>query len=480
MDKTIDMNRTVYDLTEEYPELIDLLAGVGFVEIKKPAMRKGVAKVVTLAKGSKLKRIPVTRLIEALSQAGFTVENAPEIETEEPNPAQKELPQAQERDVKLIEDYLRRLHEGESLESVRKEFTREFKGVDSSQIMAAEQALMDQGMPYSEIQKLCDIHSALFRDIPAMARVGEGHAAPGGDRQKYEELAAQAGHPLQVLQAENKALEALLDQVQTDDAGWNELLPKIGEVAIHYDKKADLLYPNLKVRYGMAGPNDVMWGVDHEIRQAHSRLMKEEHRDESWKEEMRSNLERMREMIWKEDNILYPLAAAKFTEDEWKQIGYDGRDFAACLGVHPEVWAPADEFERSLPAVNHEEVVLGGGVLSVEQLNAMLNALPVEITFVDEQDINRYFNEGPKVFKRPTMALGRQVYDCHPKYVQDMTRQVIESFRQGMEDKVEIWMEKQGEPYLVTYMAVRSKEGKYLGTMELVQNMSFAKAHFQQ
>lgn len=108
----------------------------------------------------------------------------------------------------------------------------------------------------------------------------------------------------------------------------------------------------------------------------------------------------------------------------------------------------------------------------------MLNTLPIEITFIDDNNINRFFNEGAKVFKRPGMAIDREVFSCHPPKIEPMVRSIIESFKNHTRDSVLVWMEKQGKPFLVTYYAVRDKKGIYLGTVEVVQDMQFAKEHF--
>lgn len=122
---------------------------------------------------------------------------------------------------------------------------------------------------------------------------------------------------------------------------------------------------------------------------------------------------------------------------------------------------------------------MAGGHMTVEQLTAMLNTIPLEISFVDADNINRFFNEGPKVFKRPGMAIDREVFSCHPPKIEQQVRRIIEEFRNGTLDKVPVWMDKNGKTMLVTYMAVRNRDGKYLGTMELVQDMDFAKEYFQ-
>ena len=108
----------------------------------------------------------------------------------------------------------------------------------------------------------------------------------------------------------------------------------------------------------------------------------------------------------------------------------------------------------------------------------MLNTIPLEISFVDADNINRYFNEGPKVFKRPQMAIDREVFSCHPPKIEPMVRAIISDFRNGKRSQVPVWMEKNGRTMLVTYMAVRDSEGQYVGTMEIVQDMEFARKHF--
>ena len=118
--------------------------------------------------------------------------------------------------------------------------------------------------------------------------------------------------------------------------------------------------------------------------------------------------------------------------------------------------------------------------MTVPQLEALLNTLPIEITFVDDNNINRFFNEGPKVFKRPQMAIDREVFSCHPPKIEPMVRAILDDFRNNKSDRVPVWMEKNGKPFLVTYMEVRDKKGNYLGTVEVVQDMQFAKEHFEQ
>ena len=122
-----------------------------------------------------------------------------------------------------------------------------------------------------------------------------------------------------------------------------------------------------------------------------------------------------------------------------------------------------------------------GGSLTLTQLTALLDTLPLEVTFVDEGNINRYFNQpfSEKAFKRPLAALGREVFSCHPPKIEPMVRAIIGDLRSGKRDSVSVWMEKNHRATLVTYHAVRDAQGRYVGTMETVQDMEEARKHFR-
>ena len=393
----------------------------------------------------------------------------------------------QESRKEQIKAYLKRLGNGESLEQVRADFTEEFKEVDASEIMNAEQELLKEGMPLAEVQRLCDVHAALFHGKTREERIANAEEAVAASV-KEKKLAATAklaeitGHPLNTFTLENRELEKVLaacrEAAQTG-AIKRSLLDKLRELAIHYAKKGDLLYPHLKVRYGISGPSDVMWTVDDEIRDELSALAKADQWDERWMERFMAVLTRAGEMIYKEENILFPNCALNFTDGEWHDIYRDSKDYAECFGVKNEIWEAAENVEK----VNKDqavdgEIVMAGGHLTIKQLTAMLNTIPLEISFVDADNINRFFNEGSKVFKRPGMAIGREVFTCHPPKIEKQVRRIIEEFRNGTLDRVPVWMDKNGRTMLVTYMAVRDKNNQYLGTMELVQDMEFAKEYF--
>ncbi|MBR1793534.1 MAG: DUF438 domain-containing protein, partial [Bacteroidales bacterium] len=231
----------------------------------------------------------------------------------------------------------------------------------------------------------------------------------------------------------------------------------------------------------VTGPHSVMWTVDDEIRHEVSLLVKEydEMPNDAWLIRADAVIARIEEMIYKETNILFPICAEHFTDEEWHSIYHDSKAYAVCLGVENNAWeGSAENSTHSEKSDKSGEIIFPSGHLTLPQLTALLNTIPMEISFIDADNINRYFNEGFKVFKRPEMALDRDVFSCHPPKIESMVRSIIDSFRNGKADRVHEWVEKDGHLMLVQYMAVRDSQGKYLGTVELDQNMDIAREHF--
>ncbi|MBR3018352.1 MAG: DUF438 domain-containing protein [Clostridia bacterium] len=513
MAKQLDLNRSVFELAQEYPELIEIMANLGFSEITKKPVLHSVGKIMTISKGAKMKGIPMGKILDAFHAHDFEVigENSPEEkkEQQEAEAAPSDKATSPESRTEQLKAYLRRLGAGEDLESVRADFVAHFRDVEASEIMKAEQELIQEGTPLSEVQKLCDIHSALFHGTTKEEQIANAEKAVEESLQKEKlaeamkkvqalqenppqvnyadknaraaALAAIPGHPLYTFTKENEALTPLLKDVLeklAQGADINDEMVTLRQLSIHYAKKGDLLYPHLKVKYGISGPSDVMWTVDDEIRDEMGALVKETHHDAAWKERAQAVLKRADEMIYKEQNILFPICAVWFTEEEWYGIYRDSKDYALCFGVENGVWEAAEAKQTVQENAAAGEIVMPGGHMTLEQLTALLNTLPIEITFVDADNINRFFNEGPKVFKRPGMAIDREVFSCHPPKIEAMVRAIINDFRVGRRDIVPVWMEKGGRSMLVRYMAVRDAQRNYLGTVEVVEDMEAAKAHF--
>ena len=544
MEKKLDLSKSVYDLVTEYPEVVDIMKELGFSEITNKVMLNSVGKIMTIPKGAKMKGVSMIDIVGAFMKAGFTLagempnlsgddtqgasmppsgvaavtsastaaaaptaaatavkaesveksanavaSKTPENSENKTDDSVQDTVQDSER-VEQLKSFLKRLGTGEELGAVREDFVSQFAHVEASEIMKAEQGLMREGTPLAEVQQLCDLHSALFHGSTIHEQMDAEHAKVEAVLEAQEKsqsvvtLVETVGHPLNRLTEENKALDALIEATKVKVASKTATVDDVNEVrqvSIHYAKKGDLLYPHLKVAYDISGPSLVMWTVDGDIRDGFGRLARAESIDDAWYEEFDGLLTRAQEMIYKEQNILFPICAENFSTEEWYQIYKDTEQYEEIFGVERVAWAEAESALAAKAAPTSGDsntIALIGGSLTLEQLDAMLNTMPMEITFVDHVDINRYFNDGEKVFKRPTTAIGRDVFSCHPPKVEPIVRGIIESFRNGERDNVAVWLEKVGRPFYVNYMAVRDQNNNYLGTLELVQDMQFAKEYF--
>ena len=545
MEKKLDLSKSVYDLVTEYPEVVDIMKELGFSEITNKVMLNSVGKIMTIPKGAKMKGVSMIDIVGAFMKAGFTLtgdmpnlssddtqgasmppsgvaavnsastaataptaaatavkaesvetsanavaSKTPENSENKTDDSVQDTVQDSER-VEQLKSFLKRLGTGEELGAVREDFVSQFAHVEASEIMKAEQGLMREGTPLAEVQQLCDLHSALFHGSTIHEQMDAEHAKVEAVLEAQEKsqsvvtLVETVGHPLNRLTEENKALEALIEATKVKVASKTATVDDVNEVrqvSIHYAKKGDLLYPHLKVAYDISGPSLVMWTVDGDIRDGFGRLARAESIDDAWYEEFDGLLTRAQEMIYKEQNILFPICAENFSTEEWYQIYKDTAQYEEIFGVKRTAWVEAETAlatQTTKASSDDNTIALIGGSLTVDQLNAMLNTMPMEVTFVDHEDINRYFNDGEKVFKRPTTAIGRDVYSCHPPKIEPIVRGIIESFRKGERDNVAVWLEKVGRPFYVNYMAVRDQNNNYLGTLELVQDMQFAKDHFK-
>ena len=169
------------------------------------------------------------------------------------------------------------------------------------------------------------------------------------------------------------------------------------------------------------------------------------------------------------------------------RIYYELSNYENVLEEGYQIWSQAEEKRAELKVIGgklardrqeevdmKQDIVLGSGHMTVEQILGVLNAIPMELTFIDDEDTNRFFSEHTPRFKRPDMAIGRDVHSCHPPKVDRLVSKIIEDFRAGTKDKYEFFAYLDDEPVYIRYIAVRNENGKYLGTLEAVEELGYA------
>ncbi|WP_019640175.1 DUF438 domain-containing protein [Paenibacillus fonticola] len=394
----------------------------------------------------------------------------------------------QSRRQQLLKEIIKELHQGKSVEEVKARFEEAVGDVTVTEISAMEHALMEEeGIPVSEVQRLCSVHTAIFK-----GSIEEIHRSS-----KPEE---QPGHPVHTFKLENREIERHVnfklelhkDKFGREDSSENvyklvEDLNLLLDLDKHYSRKENLLFPYLE-KYGIYGPTKVMWGVDDAIR-AMIKEVKEKLLNYKGSETDRNvlliDLERVitevNEMIFKEENILLPMALEKLTEDEWLKIAAESDVIGYCLTAPEAEWVP----ERApLPFADQEGETDDGrlpqglikfetGVLSVAQLEAIMNHLPVDLTYIDEHDIVRYFSHGKeRIFARTKAVIGRTVQNCHPPQSMHIVDALLDDFKTGRKDSEDFWIPFKDKFVYIRYFAIRNDEGRYMGTLEFTQNIA--------
>lgn len=384
--------------------------------------------------------------------------------------------------INMLKDIIKELHHGKSVEEVKAKFNQAVGEVSVDEISELEQVLMqEEGIPVTEVQRLCSVHAAVFK-----GSIQDIHRA-----NKPEE---QPGHPVHTFKMENQEIDRLanfkialhLDQFLKDQSEANRIklledFSLLYDVDKHYSRKENVLFPFLE-KYGIYGPTKVMWAVDDGIRlgikEVKQKLTNFDDNAEIIVELAQRVLKEVTEMIYKEEHILLPMALEKLTEDEWLQIADQSEEVGYCLTAPEQEWIPERAAE---PSANKElessplqegYVRMSTGILSVKQLESVLNHLPVDLTFIDENDIVRYFSQGKeRIFVRTKAVIGRSVQNCHPPQSVHVVNQLLADFKAGVKDEEDFWIPLKDKFVYIRYFAVRDEEGNYLGTLEFTQNI---------
>ena len=380
-----------------------------------------------------------------------------------------------ERQEKLKELMLR-LHQGEKEEIIQEEFNQYFDSISPYEIQVMERNLMQEGITYEEIMRLCKIHASLMS-----AKVESGEGMPDFEKE---------GHPVMVLKKENLALRGAIDRIERllqayvsskdEDLlkGLKRQISLLDQFENHYLRKEYALFPIMESK-GITAPPKVMWGVHDEIREIYKNFKQafDEQADDVMEQFLVAK-EELLEMIFKEENILIPMVAQAFHVDDWEKMAQDTPQYGYCIVTPEAEW----KVEKKPSTIQSKEEIqetgdipLSTGSLSLEQLDLLLNLLPMELSFVDKDNIVKYYNEGngeEKIFKRTKSAIGRDVINCHPPKSHAIVTKLFEQLRSGQKEKEEMWFKKEDKMIHVTYHAVRNAQGEYMGVLEYVQNIA--------
>ncbi len=392
-----------------------------------------------------------------------------------------ELINNKQQRIDTMKSLIRRLHQGEETDSIKNELAKQLESVEYSDVFLMENQLIAEGIPVENIRNLCDVHTLVLR------------------KQLDQQLPIDStpGHPLHTLLNENRAIENTIieiekgiDNFNSDRANFikhiiniHKNLNDLTDIDKHYRKKEELIFPFFE-KNGFTGPTNVMWAKDDEVRD----MLKEtisamnELRKAGLDEVasffelgLKPTLESIKEMIYKEEKIMLPMAKELLKPNEWFMIHEQIKEIGYCLYVPSVKWAPKGVQPEELDIHSNLDgkIILPSGIFKTNELIAMLNTLPFDLTLVDKNDTVIYFSEGPdRVFSRTRTIIGRKVQNCHPPDSVHIVNQILDDFRSGKQSMAKFWIKMMGKFVYIVYYAVRSEEGEYLGTLEVTQDIS--------
>ena len=383
---------------------------------------------------------------------------------------------------KIIKD----LHAGVPADRLKKEFAKLIKNTSPDEIADMENALIQEGFPSEEIQRLCDVHAQVFEQ--SLKKAGKPGKIPG--------------HPIYTYVQENKEAKLLLKQMlksakklRKGSPGDKEIqifkrhFDRFQEIEKHYQRKENQLFPLLEEKK-FTGPTQVMWGKHDEIRGMIKRI-KQLIEDRAWRD-IHIHVSRLssavRKLIFLEEKILYPTSSKKLSIREWAEMKMGEPEIGYAWVTPSNLWDARlaetmrrennknNERKRKMTDKPNDKVKLSQGQLTTEQIDLLLKNLPVDITFVDENDEVRYYSDTKdRIFPRSPAIIGRAVQNCHPPKSVHIVNDIVDKFKKKQKNLAEFWIQMEGKFIHIRYFPLFDEKGTYRGVIEVSQEVSHIK-----
>lgn len=310
--------------------------------------------------------------------------------------------------------------------------------------------------------------------------------------QSFEREVPAEDHFLHYLMLENREVEkimadirAILRPLMNGSDGLDKrllgdlkpLLLRLKEYELHYSKKENILFSYLENAFPEFRCLQLMWSFHDDYRSSLQALLQMHDEEQVDKSRLNSEFAKLfyvvLPLVFREEKIVFPVAMRAIPEQIWKAMLVQSVEIGWCYGVEPIAMDP----EESSDNTSNGFVNLKTGFLDAEQLVMMLNSLPVDITFVDENDEVRYFSGGSdRVFHRTNAIIGRKVQNCHPHESVHIVNRIVDAFRSGEKSVAEFWIQMGPKFVHIRYYALRDAAGTYRGTIEVSQDVTGIRA----
>lgn len=333
--------------------------------------------------------------------------------------------------------------------------------------------IIQQGTPMEEVKMLTNKLLNIFH-VPIS---------------EFSRVAPKAGSFLDVLEQNNREMESVLGEIRpvfkafvkdADNvelrAGLSRLFGQLQVFAKHYIIKENVLFPVIEQAWPDYRCLQIMWSFHDDIRRNIKSVLEQLKQTEMDLKQFNRCVGdvffNMLAIKFREERILFPYILSTIAEDKINSLQVEAIE----LGF-PYIQPEKSIIKAGKPEMESDNINLGTGMVSIEQIKLIFNHLPVDITFVDEHNKVKYFSSPAKrIFPRTVAVIGRDVSNCHPKESVHVVEQIVESFRNGEKSQADFWIKMRGEFILIQYFALRDAQGNYRGVIEVSQEVSDIKA----
>jgi DUF438 domain-containing protein len=447
---TLKATTKILELTTEFPFLFDTLIEISpkLRRLQNPILQKTIGKNAILTDVSKMAQVPLNQLFELLAES--ISKNANEsVEIDKEDMAKGEWQEELERRQRAMKDLVLELHQGEKIEELQSKFKEIVKDVSATEIAEMEQSLISSGeLTAEQVTAMCDLHVQVFKESLDI-------------QQKPETT---PGHPIHTYMRENEEAQKFIDNLKNnpnDETALNELQ----KIIVHYTRLENQLFPLLESA-GVTGPSTVMWAKHDEIREMFKTV------NETNLNELLAAVE---DMIYKETNILFPMSLENLSEYDWVTVRSGEEEIGYAWITPGDEWKPITPLDIHSADQEPESplIQLNTGSLTLEQIDLILRHLPADISFVGADERVKYYSAtDDRIFPRSPGVIGRYVVNCHPRKSFDKVEKILTYFKEGKKDTATFWIQLNERFLLISYFAVRDDNGKFVGTLEVSQDVT--------
>ena len=288
-------------------------------------------------------------------------------------------------------------------------------------------------------------------------------------------------HPIKIYLKENILIKDFLEKLKNisihdDFEMFFSIFNNLCEIEKHYVRKENQLFPFIE-KYGWNTTTQYMWTFHDQIREEfkeiRAKIEKKDFDDITFS--IKDLIDNINHMILLEETTLFPNALNALISEDWDEISIGDKEVGYMMDV--EYIHPKDDKKRRKIDLATEAIYFEEGYLTPNQINLIFKHLPLDITYVDENDKVIFYNNGDeRIFPRSPGIIGREVKFCHPPKSVDNVLKILEEFKFGTKDSAEFWINFKDSFIHIRFFAIRDKDRNYKGVMEITQNVSDIKS----